>query len=424
MSTTKIFPKSAVSQNKVTTIKLDGSMLVQSNANFSTNWTDTVTYGPNIPNWRQLLKLGQNATTGLQVVGNTVTVKRGFLRENRKTNSQSDPSTTKTWLMEGDFGLSQTFGGNPSSLSDTTANNRALGKFVERIREVNTTFQGGVFLGEIAQTIHGIRHPAQGLRKLVDSYRYAARKLRSTEGFRIVREPLEKHLADLWLEHSFHWLPLLHDIDDAAETLSQLKHRHEEQPTSKPIRATGTSETNAQSSIAGHTNGGLQWLRVEDSVDKVTVVYRGAVRVNPRDSALMAPELLGFNPASFLPTVWELMPYSFLIDYFTNIGDIVNGWSTLTSNLMWSNRTVIKETIATRTAHCKAVLWANDASHESFSFSAPEVVCTRRDINRASYSGSFIPSFELEIPGSGSKKWLNIAALVVSRSSDLLFKLL
>jgi len=422
MASVKVYPKNVNAYYRIHTTNVAGVDTIQGTSSYSVPWNDTITKGDNIPGWRDKLRRGENVTTQLGVVGNTIRVKRGFLIEKRKLASPPVPSDTASWTMKGDFGLSYTFGGNPSSLSTGTANNRALGRFLEQIRSVNTTFQGGVFFGEIAQTIHGIRNPAQGLRKLVTSYHQAARKLRSVEGFRVLRIPFEKHLAELWLEHSFHWLPLIHDINDAARTLSEFLIHEESRPKSKPVRATGTSESNVVSSAAGQSNGGLQWLTHETSKGKVTVVFRGAVRVNPRNSVSMAPELLGFNPGSFLPTIWELMPYSFLIDYFTNIGDIVNGWSLWSTNLMWSNQTVIKESIIERTASSKQALWKNDLSHASFSFSAPSVTCTRREISRSTYSGTFVPTLEFEIPGLGSKKWLNIAALAIARSVDLKFR--
>lgn len=42
---------------------------------------------------------------------------------------------------------------------------------------------------------------------------------------------------------------------------------------------------------------------------------------------------MGLTIQEFVPTVWELIPYSFVVDYFTNIGDVVN--YAYSANLNW-----------------------------------------------------------------------------------------
>jgi hypothetical protein len=44
---------------------------------------------------------------------------------------------------------------------------------------------------------------------------------------------------------------------------------------------------------------------------------------------------LGFSWESFVPTVWELVPYSFILDYFTNIGDVLSAGLLVQSHLAW-----------------------------------------------------------------------------------------
>lgn len=58
--------------------------------------------------------------------------------------------------------------------------------------------------------------------------------------------------------------------------------------------------------------------------EKHTVRYRGRI-----DAQVDAPvwnnlDLFGFSAKEFVPTLWELLPWSFLVDYFTNVGDILD----------------------------------------------------------------------------------------------------
>jgi len=424
LSLTKVTAHRKQRNNRIFTVQKNGTEVTLSSTKTVASWNDTVVYGDNIPNWREVIKRGGDATTGLQVDGRQIDVHLGhMLAEWVIPPLATSPTQTVKWQQTGDFDLSYAFNSvDPSLYGTVTANNRALGKFLQNIQQVNTKFQGMTVVGEIAKTIHGIRHPAQGLFKLVDAYRHRAAALRSAEGFRVLRVPLEKHLADLWLESQFHWKPLMHDIADGIRALRELHKASSTRPTSQPVRAIGVAESNVSTITGTAGSGGIHYGYQETSKGVVTVVYRGAVRVNPINSSAGLLENFGFSLPNFLPTVWELMPYSFLIDYFTNIGDIVNGWSVQRTLLTWSNRTIIQESVVERSAHAVPSAY-NGSQYRLISFSGPSVRTSRRKITRSFFDDLLVPSLEFELPSFGSTKWYNIGALVVSRASDLLFRL-
>lgn len=430
MGITKTVPDSFTGQWDRTTVFSDGSLSVSSPVVTRLTWNNSVTYGDNIPGWRKLIREGQNATTSLLGTATKATMVRGshyVFRDPKWVISSGSPVASA--YSSGLLGLSPSLpSGNPNDISDVTANNVALAKFVKKLDSVNTAFHGGVFLGELSQTLHGIRNPAYGLRKLVDRFWYNARNMRSSwkRKVKFIEEntPLHKALADLWLEHSFHWKPLLSDIDDGCRALAELNTS--QGLANSRISAVGEADGNPVNTVTSVTSGLLQWYKSETTLEHTIVVYRGAVRVNPRDSVLMAPTLLGFNPASFAPTAWELIPYSFLIDYFTNIGDIISGWSHNTSELSWCNRTVKKEFVRKYGTFCNQGIvddgHALGEPKRRFTHSPTSVEIRKSSVSRASYVGNFAGTFEFEIPGFGSMKWLNIAALVAGRSKDRSFK--
>lgn len=424
MSTIKVFPQSKQFRHHCQFTRNNGTVITLQNSNANLAWEDTVSYGDDWPDWRQRLVEGRDATTGLLVVGKKVAYKPGKLRVSLKAESVSPNALkTGTYVRSGDFGLSKTFSGDPTNISDKKANAEALGKFVTRATQINTKFQGGVFAGELAQTIHGIKHPAQGLRNLVDAYRRRAVRLRSSQRNKgNLAKLVARALSDLWLEQAFHWRPLFHDIQDGVTAAAELLKKHEERPESAPVRASAQAESNAVYSHTGiQTDGIGVWDTHQTTRDNIIVVFRGAIRVLPLQSMSGTAKLLGFDAASFAPTVWELLPYSFLIDYFTNVGEIVYGLSLPRSLVSWSNSTTIKETVVERWVTCNSALFSGFSTRLD-SFSAPRVVLKRREVVRSSYNGSFIPPLDLQMPGSGSLKWLNIAALGFSAASDRRFR--
>jgi hypothetical protein len=378
------------------------------------SWTDSVTYGENIPGWRENLRKGLSATTSMT----------GSLVEIRYTPGLLSASVPKIGTgthiykveVVGGLRIGEAIpGSDPSGLSESESNAKALGKFVQRMYEVQHAFQGGVFLGELRQTLQTIRNPAQGLRRAVDDWGYTARRLRRNSRAIPVayrKKKLRENLADAWLEVQYGWRPLLNDIAQGSKALERYKSG--QGLDLRRITAKAQVEGNPSSSQTSQTQNGLAvWVTTERTVSRVTVIYRGAMRVDARDPRTMDPALLGFDLASWVPTAWELVPYSFLVDYFSNVGEVILGWSSLGTRMAWCNRTARKEyeyTTGTNPAIPAGVSLETYVPAKFF--------CSKRVVSRAKYEGLLVPDLTFEIPGSGSLKWLNIAALIASRKAD------
>jgi hypothetical protein len=415
----KSTPRSRTGQDREWAIQKNGVIFNFVNSPVVSKWVNSVTYGDNVPGWRDKIRQGIDATTSLSGVKVETSITPGRLHWSRPTTGLPSNAFVQG-AVEGLCRLVLTPpSGDPSVISATVANNAALSKFNQKVLAVNTALMGGVVLGELRQTLGGIRNPASGLRKLVDIWLSRGRNLRANR-----RQSLSETTAAIgesWLEYSFHWKPLLADIDAGCRALAEINTG--QGLVSQSVKAVGESFSNASELISYRTGAGmLQWREGSISKDHVIVVYRGAVRARVQNPVLMKLELFGFTPDLFVPTVWELVPYSFLIDYFTNIGDILYGWSNIAARLSWCNRTIRKSIEITRTARTDLKLVQSwQPAVTSVSCSPAMVVTSKTNVSRGSYSGSFAPDFSFEIPGFGSKRWLNIAALIASRSSDRSF---
>jgi hypothetical protein len=154
---------------------------------------------------------------------------------------------------------------------------------------------------------------------------------------------------------------------------------------------------------------------------KYTVHFYGAVKVEVSEPTSSVIEEFGVGARDFIPAVWEAIPYSFLIDYFTNIGDIIEVVSFPRSDLAWISRTYRNHSI--RSTEQVAIADKSDPafpasnSNKVFAFQPPRVKWDRKYVSRTAYSGSIVPSLRFEIPGSKNwKKWCNIAALARLRT--------
>lgn len=425
--TTRSYPNSQSHARLATLTNNGGSVGTLEDGRYTEKWTDSVTFGENIKGWRQNLRDGLPATTSMS--GSKVTFRYTPGRGKWTLVKTANPLATHFIEVSGNLVIDMTIpSSNPTLISSAKSDPEALAKFNQRIRDKITAFQGATFLGELASTLRTIKNPARGLRTSADDFLTVARRLRK-EGLRGVTarnyasllERTTANIADAWLELQFGWKPLLHDIDDGSKALAILN-------TGQGLssgRITAKSEVLADpfSSTSPESNSIAVWQVHTVSNSHSMVIYRGALRVDAQNPAEMPARLLGFDPSSFLPTVWELIPYSFLIDYFTNIGDIVEGWSQCGIRLAWCNRTVRSSYVKTSSAisdlrYAKSVWPAQN--WQNVTFAPPKVVIEKTSVVRAEVDPDSIrvPDFRLEVPGSGSLKWLNIAALVAGRLSD------
>lgn len=371
-------------------------------------WTDSVTFGANVPGWRDALRNGTDATTTMEGSRSVIRVKPGHF-----THRITDGAwfyITVGGLMRLNHGLPEEL---PDELSDASAKSFALGKFEQKLNLVNTAIQGGVVLGELRQTLQTIRNPAMGLRRLVDDGLDVLRSIRAARrvgSLAAHKKAVLENLADAWLELQFGWKPLLNDIDSAGEALR--RYNTGQSIHTRRISATERTEQ-VTSDVYGYVGESFAyWNTHRVHRSRVEAIFRGAVRVEAVDPQELSPELIGFNPRSFLPTAWELIPYSFLVDYFTNIGGIVYGLSNLGTRLAWCNYTVRRTTEKQQDTMDREVPGVTASGAHASVFSA------RTTVSRAKYTGTGVPALAFKLPGFGSLKWLNIAALVASRRSD------
>lgn len=380
-------------------------------------------------NWRADIKAGRSATTYLNGVekailqytpGSWTLVYRETIWPNWYTEQYyqtgfiySYPSSVLTWPVA-------------TSFSTVSADNIAKAKLVKYARAAQTSFTAGVSGGEIRETLRFIRSPLRGLFTSLDSYMKLVKK-RARERRYVKRRGLDKKVrenllnrmvAGTWLESQMAILPLMGEVKSGAEALARVLVNVEREHVQ--IRAKGKAEYYEKSL---NPSGGWTYFKRDLAETKYTaeVMYRGAVRVRipEKARALSAAEKFGLMPKDFLPTIWELIPGSFLLDYVANVDDLISAATYAISNFAWLNRTV-------RRSAERSIIQLYDQTGDiasrklttpgeyviSSSFSTPRLVLLDKRIERSVYTGSLVPDFTLNIPAS-PRKWANIAALLL-----------
>jgi hypothetical protein len=375
------------------------------------SWNDYVN-GSKQPRWRDLIKSGLQAGTVFDGYRETLTLKKGYHAITRTYFQDGKPRPWNVVSFWGTF-FSKTKATDPILLDVTEADNMAKRVFVEKVRQKQTTFQGGTFAAEAIKTVNLIRNPATSLRKRVGEYFHSLTKrggiLRTTPASR-----RRNVLADSWLEASFGWRPLLYDIDEGAQALAESGII--ERDLRSPVRALGFSENTTHGAVAKIGNGYPGEYIQPLFREKVEVRYIGIV--DSGSYSVFNPTRIGFDPSNWLPTIWEIIPWSFLIDYFVNVQDIVSAASLNTSGIRWIIRTERRissyETLHISPTSTNATPGVQKDTTAVFSPS--RVLHERRLVHREPYTGSLVPTVEFSLPGS-TGQWLNIAALALSRNT-------
>jgi hypothetical protein len=133
---------------------------------------------------------------------------------------------------------------------------------------------------------------------------------------------LQAELSELWLTWSFAVKPMLMDAEEIALSIA----KRVEVPPYTRITASKTTQVHANTTGSGRflsTYCALDWITETESV--ITHRFVGGFRpeINASNSWGTLSHF-GFEPKNLVPTAYELLPFSWMLDYFTTVGDVLN----------------------------------------------------------------------------------------------------
>jgi hypothetical protein len=304
--------------------------------------------GSGLPHWKDLIKGGKPATTGLTATyhilyGRPVNCSFTY-RYKLSDGGFTAVSPAVVNMVDGDYDMNRIATPSPNFGWASTADRRAANKYLSKCRSTQQSFSAPIFLGELRETMRMLRHPAEGIWRSVNGYYEALRKRKRYDPINYA-----KAAHGLWLEYSFGWLPLMNDIASAKKALQNLFERETTREVSGSAQDSYLLSTS--SSNGGYVAGlYLQGTFTDVKREQITVRYKGACKIHTVTTSTDKLALFGFQPSEFLPTVWELLPWSFLIDYFVSIGDYLDARGAVLGDIIWTNKTVRKRSFVHRTS--------------------------------------------------------------------------
>lgn len=378
--------------------------------------TDSV-IGEDHPNWRQIIRARGNA------MGVVSASRLTDLEARASYSNYSYPikQVSGVWVPNGY--TATLFEGDPACLGDPfsapahdlSAVNQAKAKYAQKVYAAQTSIMGGVVLGELRETLHMIRHPANALAKSVTSYYNTLKSMRRSLK-KASNKKKQSAIRQTYLEYTYGWGPLMSDVKSGAEALSRIVN---EGPKRVHVRAFGSSDgvvyITPYGGSVGSNGFGCNW----HDVYKTKCTIYGAYDVQlEKTVGQRAIAITGMRLSDFLPTVWELIPYSFLVDYFTNIGDIILAASTPYSGAVYvgqSTKTRMERTCKDYTFSVHNTPISTDPSNphggQTEILNLGKNSCALERFDRIA-SPNLMPSFEFTLGGLSPRRILNVVALL------------
>jgi hypothetical protein len=129
------------------------------------------------------------------------------------------------------------------------------------------------------------------------------------------------------------------DIESAKDTLN---HLLDETRVVHVSRSAQGSKLVSQSQQVGNLFPNQDRIKYDSRTEvKESTTYRYRGDVVARAATTFQDRLArwGFTPSEFIPTAWEILPWSFLFDYFVSVGDFIDASFADTSALKWVSQT-------------------------------------------------------------------------------------
>lgn len=376
----------------------------------SYSWSDWRA-GDGVPSYRKRIRLGLQATSSLEGEVTKIRSREGVAFYEYLTTP--DPSVgyrsrERVGHLCANIGVADL----PLSSEVSAAENVAREEFYKKYRNAQTAFQGGVALGELRETLRMLRNPAKALRlKVGELYK---RILKNKRRAGRTNRSKNRYLSQTWLEGSYGWLPLINDIEDAYKLIDNRAAYLDRNLI--PIKAEArVFDEYVDPDEVSSVSGGLNYSASSKVSTTCHVIYRGAVNCRASGTSCGERRLWGFTPDAIIPTVWELVPYSFLIDYFTNVGKVIDAWSLRGCTLAWGART--ERRIGTRQSVDARSFNTKEDNYIVLKelFDIGDWYSEKKAITRTPIDTVPIPDFRFTLPDMATK-WVNIAALVRVRN--------
>ncbi|UUW21153.1 MAG: maturation protein [Sanya solspi-like virus 4] len=240
------------------------------------------------------------------------------------------------------------------------------------------------FIAELRSTLESFRNPLAGIRRAIDSY-HRLRSTRNVSSSRLINgkpytrkghrgignrngESIAKDLADQHLTLIYGIMPAIRDIEAGMKAISELSVR----PKRKTARGSA-QRTNVVAYTRTYNDGSVTGT-INGVATRTVVVRAGSLYEVTFNLGLSK---FGLTISDIPSAVLELLPFSFVVDWFVNLGTFVSAVTPvigISRRAEWytvSDTLTIQETLGSVTAI--AANWTASGGGDQRTFTQTEV---------------------------------------------------
>lgn len=381
-----------------------GTLTAETVLTYEKGWQNLVTTGDHSGYWKDLILRGLDATTQLTAQKMTFFSRPMYVNWGNFGGGRTE--ITGHWHLYGqaDIGLE-----TPLDYLYDEAQSRAEMEFVKQVRAARTKWEAGEFLGEIAQTARFLAHPLKSLqgatinagRKISD----IAAKLAAYDK----KSDLLQRATDSYLAYQFGVKPLISDIHGAKKALDAAARGHQSYEVKRLIGTgkaeQGSSDVLGMSPVPGaHTNPAVFKNVSQSRIATVRILGGYSVGLD-RSPEMGFLDQFGVAPDNWVPTAYELFPWSHVVDYFTNVGSVLDAFSLGSVKFNWLLQTNVYDRVLTiALTGTESNPWGPNTAYGG------QTILVQHNVSRRGRSNSFSPQFLVKKPSLSQS--LNIAAMV------------
>lgn len=263
-----------------------------------------------VPNFKKLLKMGRIVLNDMSLTVST--------NEPCEINFVAGP-----WSSWYHGGYEQYFGdfagyiaasAQAGSVNIDTSNHfdRALAKAYAKMNSAPVL--GGEILSDLSKTLLMLRRPFSSSITLLNKMLKKKRILLKSGTYTVT-----KAAAQAWLEYRYGWKPIILDCNSVADEVQKmrLKIRPQRLVARASVRGSGRTARDFDVAIYGTLRA------IGNVVTSLEVAASAGVMYEVKPSSLpqRMSRLFGFRLTDVPATLWEITPWSFVVDWFTNVGD-------------------------------------------------------------------------------------------------------
>lgn len=165
-------------------------------------------------------------------------------------------------------------------------------------------------LGEAKETLAAVVGILRTVRRPLEAYKAFVRSLKKRND--LSPEKISEMLQSKWMELRYSIMPAFYSIQDVSKLISERNAVYKTDRAKRSLKYDDVSDVPLL-----NTEKSYIYQEVSGSV---TIRAVGKARYNVSNLNLRLFDQIGLNP---FVTAWELIPFSFVVDWFINVGDWV-----------------------------------------------------------------------------------------------------